>query len=86
MKAIGKNVIIARAPLKTQTDGGIHIPETARKSEATGEVVSAGQEATHVKEGQEVLYLTVGERVVGEREGLDLVLVPQDVILVVLKD
>lgn len=86
MKAIGKNVIIAREPRREKTDGGIYLPETARKHEVVGRVLHAGAEAVHVKEGNEVLYSTVSERVVGSGDGRELVLVSQDAILVILKD
>ena len=61
-EALGKYVLVERAPAETETAGGIILPENAGGTPEEGYILSVGSEVTDLKVGDTVLVPAVGQR------------------------
>jgi len=55
-KALNDRVVVKRVDDKEVTDGGLFIPDIAKKKEAEGTVLSVGSKITDIVVGDKVLF------------------------------
>jgi chaperonin GroES len=76
-KPLNKRVLVKLDEVKKQTNSGIFIPESAQNDFSTGKVISIGNEAVLVKEGDKIMFAhTVGVDI--EVDGEKLRLIPDE--------
>jgi chaperonin GroES len=76
-KPLNKRVLVKLDEAKTQTDSGIYLPQTAQNDFSTGKVISVGNEAVLVKDGDRIMFAhSVGVDI--EVDGEKLRLVPDE--------
>jgi chaperonin GroES len=76
-KPLNKRVLVKLDEAKKQTNSGIYIPESAQNDFSTGKVISIGNEAVLVKEGDKIMFAhTVGVDI--EVDGEKLRLIPDE--------
>ena len=85
IRPTGNRVLLRRAPKKTMSTGGLHLPETAEDAGCVEAVVlNVGRDVTDVTEGDTVLVARYG----GQEVKIDsdtLVLLPVDEVLGVVE-
>lgn len=76
-KPLNKRVLVKVDKQKTQTDGGIFLPESVQKDFSTGVVVAVGNEAELVKLDDKIMFAhTVGVDI--EVDGVSYRLIPDE--------
>lgn len=56
IKPLGNKIRIDKDAIKTHTDSGMELPDSAQKDVVTGTVISVGDKVTVVKEGDRVAF------------------------------
>lgn len=83
MKTHGKKVIVRQDLSKTQTDGGIALPDTMQQKLPLGTVVGVGEQVQVVKAGDRVQFNGYSGSTITVK-GQDYLVLDQEDILVVL--
>jgi len=79
-KPLNKRVLVRLDEVKNQTESGIFIPESIQNDFATGLVISVGNEAALVKDGDKIMFAhTVGVDI--EVDGEKLRLIPDEMYI-----
>lgn len=76
-KPLGKRVLVDVHPKKEKTNTGIYIPDSAAEQFSIATVISMGEEATSVKQGDKVMFSSgVGADI--EVDGKNYRLIPDE--------